>query len=1106
MEKNMRNETAERLSFTLTQILRPRPTPRKTWKLVGMLVCLLACSPGDSSLQAEAGRKGPLIIPKGALAEESIAGGQPESFDSYQIRVLRNQNQLQAEKIKVLRDELLELTHKLNELKPHLFKQSDPADQARIAELTYQLGKKEEALSGLTTSRRDMEAELNQTRKKITELEVVKDALTDLVDKHRTAKEQSAESFKTQIDDLYATTAQEKNALQKRIQQHEALQEKLNESLHDKTHTIQRLDAVASAQDAALSAKNQELLALEEKTMQLYEEILATSQAYASANALQSQQIATLNDSLISHREKIDQLSLYKEEMQWLSDVFSGSQTLLQDEIHSLKSDLEQEKAVTAELASVKAQLDLHRQELAALLAAHTEAQTQHAHYVSELRGEHAQHIDQLKGQYANAQELQEGYIETLKAQIEQEQAHAHELEGQFLGLLAHQETSQIYADTLKETIGKMDDLLAAKQMELDAMNATHAETVGSLLLHLDETSMAEEHHSGYREALESYLALFYTQRKVNEQSQQDQKDKLVEGHKEAYQVWHERLAALNQAYKQRELELRQRLSTSSTKSEAQASHLQELEQLLNDANLHSAALAEQLNTHQTLLQDKEAQILAIEEARAATYQQLEEKLHVLTAEMEEKQKELDSAQSAHAEATARWQNQLETAHNELASASQEWSQKLETAQSEHAQVVSEWTQKLKAVEDAHETAIAQWKDQLAAALNAHADDQVHSQSQQHQVESALTTEHEKFINLNLAHEHVKKELIERISEIQGQLEEEKTRLETVQEQLLIALAQIELEQGMGMEQSQKAHALAHELEEKIHLLELSHSQASTTHLDNQQLTHQNAELLDQISLLEEKLYKEQHLNQTQNSFVEQLQGELTQAQNSLSNIDELGNQLQALQSHLKKHEEEVSHERAAHAQTRQDHAAKLDELEIYHHNATVGRDSEIMRLKVALHEEKEKAARLREDYKLARLNYHQEHSTLRNLEQIIAEVTARAEAIEDQLAETRLAAVNKDEEHKLLAEAHNELKENFHVLQQSLLADLEKEKSARSALQDQLDRALSLYENALNKKQIADADKPSSNDGDDEDEDDDDEQDDGDDAGRSRLQRVKGG
>src|SRR5262245_736903 len=80
-----------------------------------------------------------LIRPK-ILGDAAIqAVEQPESFENYQIRILRNQNQIQTEKIKALREELTDLYQKMHELKPHLFAHADPNDQAKIATLGERL-------------------------------------------------------------------------------------------------------------------------------------------------------------------------------------------------------------------------------------------------------------------------------------------------------------------------------------------------------------------------------------------------------------------------------------------------------------------------------------------------------------------------------------------------------------------------------------------------------------------------------------------------------------------------------------------------------------------------------------------------------------------------------------------------------------------------------------------------------------------------------------------------------------------------------------------------------------------------------------------------------
>src|ERR1700733_12349196 len=108
---------------------------------------------------------------------------QPESFESYQIRILRNQNSLQTEKIKSLKEELLEVSRQLHEIKPQLFVQTSGADQAKIADLTLQLGQYKQDIDELHTKRVKLEAEQFEAGKKKRELETVKNALATFIEK-----------------------------------------------------------------------------------------------------------------------------------------------------------------------------------------------------------------------------------------------------------------------------------------------------------------------------------------------------------------------------------------------------------------------------------------------------------------------------------------------------------------------------------------------------------------------------------------------------------------------------------------------------------------------------------------------------------------------------------------------------------------------------------------------------------------------------------------------------------------------------------------------------------------------------------------------------------
>ena len=85
-------------------------------------------------------------------------GSDDSSYENYQVRLLQDQNRKQANKIKALRQELLEKMHAMHEIKANLFKQEgDPRDKAKIADLSQRLEEKEKITHNLTASMRTLE-------------------------------------------------------------------------------------------------------------------------------------------------------------------------------------------------------------------------------------------------------------------------------------------------------------------------------------------------------------------------------------------------------------------------------------------------------------------------------------------------------------------------------------------------------------------------------------------------------------------------------------------------------------------------------------------------------------------------------------------------------------------------------------------------------------------------------------------------------------------------------------------------------------------------------------------------------------------------------------
>lgn len=340
--------------------------------------------PAWSQSIIEKGLETPIvIIPQSKQANNPYPDVQPESYESYQIRILRNQNNLQADKIRTLREEVMELNRKIHELTPHLFNKGDPADQEKIASLSLRLVEKEKEFTAMLQQKQHMEIEHAQSSKKLNEMETVREALASMIDKQRTSQIQSTAQFTKQIEDLRNLATEEKNQLIKKINDHETLQQKLHGEIAEKAQTILRLDAVATQQDYVLSANEQLIANLNVRILRLYDELLITASAYTLQQQIAQDQIAALVQTLDLEQTRGDQLHKFKNQMEWISDLYEATTTFLNDEIDSLKTRLNEQELINKELQIVKAELDSRKQEITWLLAAYNDYKTEANAYIN---------------------------------------------------------------------------------------------------------------------------------------------------------------------------------------------------------------------------------------------------------------------------------------------------------------------------------------------------------------------------------------------------------------------------------------------------------------------------------------------------------------------------------------------------------------------------------------------------------------------------------------------------------------------------------------------------------------------------------------------------
>jgi myosin heavy chain 9/10/11/14 len=627
---------------------------------------------GDYSSYPSQDSKASSFIPSNDYTMASEV--QPESYESYQLRILRNQNYLQGEKIKGLREELYEITQKLHELKPHLFKHGDPVDQVKISQLTQLLGEKEETLNHLTEVKEELSHQLSSARKKLNEMETVKEALAAMVDLHRSAKEQHAADFKKQIEEIQLDAELNKSELLRKIEQHEAIQKNLKQELATKNLTSQRLDHLLTQMNLSLTLKEDEILNLEGHILSLYDEILQVSELHYILSQADNRQIQDLVATLDWEKTQTKKLQSWQEEIKWLSDVFIATKEVLLNETEQLKDAINNEQSKTADLIQTNEELSNHKEELV------------------EIIENHERHLEQKSE-----------YIQQLALIVESEKNRNQSLENELTGLLEDQKFADNRINLLETQLNEIDTLLIAKAEELDNANTEselnlatllshldyseanskevqanlekslnkHNQTVGTLFSHLDQTEQASTQH------LNNYLSLNEKMEKMLEQQKEKENllQKSLDETYEAYERESERLLQLESLYKESvhysqlaQMELISRnillaakereLETSQTaeleiyrklseqilllefKHNSEISHAVSLEAMLHESVGNAQHLTQDLRNHQEAFQNKHEDFLALETTHILTKEKLEQQIdEMLNQLQDQKQK-----------------------------------------------------------------------------------------------------------------------------------------------------------------------------------------------------------------------------------------------------------------------------------------------------------------------------------------------------------------------------------------------------------------------------------------------------------------------------------
>lgn len=1043
-------------------------TPRSS--MIGLASCICLGAASASLLCSAASDPGgkqakPMI-------NAAVTESQPESYESYQLRILRNQNHIQAEKIKVLREEIHEVTQKLHELKPHLFKHGDPADQVKIAQMTQLLSEKEETLNQLTTTKEQLEKDLNAAKRKLDEMEIVKEALAAMVDSHREAKEKSSVEYQKQIESLQLLADQEKNDLLRKIQQHEAVQNKLNYQMTAKTETINRLDELTTKLNSHLAEKGEELTQLEGHILALYDIILQTNELNANQAIGYDKQIQDVITALDFEKTRTYQLQLFQEEMQWLYDIYDGTQKTLAREISQLEEQLANEKNKSSQL-SEENQLALKTlrentselQELAELIEferiRNQTLETQLYTLFKQTEAD-AHHLDKVET------ELYEMNSRLASKHDELENATS-EFIMNLAALLAHLDTAETDAETsanaLREAnahyhnqVGTLLAHLDQHDKEYHDAKTNHEEGMGALFSHLDfEEQASNSYMKDFVEAKVRFEAILDKHRQKEEALQ-----KSLEEMYQAYKQENHRMAQLelqleeeryhtqlsnlnlithkviNAAHEERFNESTLDMDALSGELAKESARSIDLHLLLQDTLAQNEQLAKALEDSQVDLQNTQHAYLALENSHQGTTSDLSSKLEALlqnyevechtTSGLENQLQETLETLDVQTLRNEELEFRLDRISEELAQATQAVhasSDKIEelTTENDLLNTLLIQAQETEALLENFKSEHHATKNQLEEV--AYENSRLHTLLNETQETAALVDSLKAEVNANASHIEEKTNEIDRLQNLLQQSQETEALLKHLQTELYANTNQLE-ETKL---ENNRLRNLLNQAQESGAQLETVKSELSANINRLEEITNENHRLQSllehaqetETSLIQLKEQFNANLRELENKTTEnyRLHHSLEQAEAMLENMkkdiiraeDNLTamSELETLLEQQRQQLEDKEHQIHALTQTNT------------HPLNSVNHEAKLQEVQEQLYSANLRINSLQQDLEYAQSNYQRERSHLMNLEKILNENNNRLRDLKELTYENERLKFENNHLEKLLTETHTQ-------------------------------------------------------------------------------------
>ncbi len=639
------------------------PSPNKgnqkaTAVVLSVITCIFMCALGYEIIQLNQNRNSDRPYETAETAHNrkySYSGSTTSSYNNndddeylnYELKLLRDQNKRQATKIKTLKQEIVDRLQEQHDLKSTLFKQDgDPRDKARIAELGQQLAQKELATVQLQQHLKELETEKQTFERRILHAEVTKEALTTMLEQQRTLRDQEIAKLKIQMAEYQLQKDKENEKILLQLVQYEDTHQRLRENLEDNSYASFYLESEINHLDDEL----QETKKHRQQTETTLLEQLYNTVAYVELSEIESVTLKKrLNDAYLLHSKSLKEnnarISVLEKELKEHRKSLREKNAAL-DSIHDLYSiALIQIKKQIGEVSNYYEAEKNRSETLEDELAKQVETKKFLEKNYKSLKKDHrlTKEVEKRLEETNEKMAQLEAELETHKLSLVDKEHHLEQLEyGKNVLESRYQDQIQDLANTLKSeqhaksTLEWQIEYLAG-QLELE--NARHKSTKLALI-DLGNTQQLLEDQIHYTLTVEADLE-FNKQKAAELQAELEYQRLLVEDKD------------------------------------------QQINKNLINEHEKIAALEHEINLHRASIGEKHVQIVELKKSKTNVQSELEDKIYLLTQDLEKEQDHIISLESQLLSVTEQLEKEKE-AHEEARLALIEFNETQGTLKNQH--------------------------------------------------------------------------------------------------------------------------------------------------------------------------------------------------------------------------------------------------------------------------------------------------------------------------------------------------------------------------------------------------------------------------------------